>query len=101
MLFVKREMLGNKKDHTVKRILGISLLACTMAAGTAHADTTKEVQTNVKRKVVRVVVKDKPVKADFEKDNRHLIRVYGSQNATGKVIKPKSSTGQMPNLFNR
>lgn len=95
----KIHRLGKGK-HKLKNILGISLLSVTMGFGTAQADDAKTTNVDVKRKVVRVVVKDKPVNAEYSKiDRRHLIRVYGSQTASGKVIKPKQTSEQMPNLF--
>lgn len=86
----------------MKKILGIALVALGTGFGTAHADTAKTEKVDVKRKVVRIVVKENPVKIDYSNTNkRHLIRVYGAQSSTGKVIAPKQETTQMPNLFNR
>lgn len=86
----------------MKKFLGIALLVLGTGFGTAHADNSKSEKVDVKRNVVRIVVKENPVKIDYSNTNkRHLIRVYGAQNSTGKVIAPKQETTQMPNLFNR
>lgn len=85
----------------MKKTLGTILLSILMSTSAAAAGADSNGETSkVERKVVRVVVKENNIKANYQKtDSRHLTRVYGAQTAAAKVIKPEKKKGGMPNLF--
>lgn len=85
----------------MKKTLGIILLSTLMSTSAVAAGAdAKNTTPKVERKVVRVVVKENNIKANYQQTNtRHLTRVYGSQTAAAKVIKPQKEKGGMPNLF--
>ncbi len=85
----------------MKRTLGIILLTSMLSTPAMAGSTSSSDQApKVERKVVRVVVKEKKVTANYLKtDTKHIKRAYGTQNSAAKVFKPTSNSAGMPNLF--
>ncbi len=85
----------------MKKTLGIILLTSMIATpAMAGSISTSDQAPKVERKVVRVIIKEKKVTANYLKtDNKHIKRAYSTQNSAAKVIKPHKLKGGMPNLF--
>jgi len=85
----------------VKKTLGTIFLTFMISTpAVADSSSAPELAPKAERKVVRIVVKDKKVKANYRiTDSKHIKRVFGSQVAAAKVIKPTEKSGGMPNLF--